>query len=85
MTGTEKVWQCFAVTAEAKRAKINDDGRYMMRRMSLEQRSCNAQDGEEATVEFVRGNCSAEEGFIRRIDCGEEILEGEKAVVLFTY
>ena len=34
VTGTKKVWQCFANTEEARMAMISEDGRYMMRRMS---------------------------------------------------
>lgn len=54
VTGTEKSWQCFANTGEARRVKINEDGRYIVRTMNEpSSRSCNAQDGEESTVEFM--------------------------------
>ena len=35
VTGTEKLWQCFADTKGARRAKINEDGRYIMNTMRL--------------------------------------------------
>lgn len=34
VTGTKKFSQCFANTEEARRAKINQDGRYMVRAVS---------------------------------------------------
>ena len=55
VTGTKKSSQCFASTEEARRAQLNQDGRYIMRTVSesWSRRSRYAQDGKRSNGRFV--------------------------------
>ena len=85
VTGTKKFLHCFANTEEARRAQINQDGRYMTGTVSepWSRGPATHKRAREATEDLYEVSSERRKGFIKGIDYGGEVLGMGKAVVLF--